>query len=263
VFSHRHVLTQQIALTSDNHLEFFSLTSWRRPYTFLALVPSWNHEPFIRGFSQVCKLRVRLHMSTIFHISQVCKLEDVSYSCIHQQFGQEFLTATLLYQNLSSLSFILFHFLLCNFAANVLQPHLVDNKGEALEDLLCLLEYSWSHLWCSFEVLLLQCFLVFPCLHCFTWRAKQIILFWDTLVVVLLLIFVGCFYLGLQSILQVIWKRFTFLFYFVARIYISASYQRLGGVDFRSENSFVQPSKDSFILCFHFRQLIIHFQAFL
>jgi hypothetical protein len=43
-------LTQQIALTSDNHLEFFSLTSWRRPYTFLAPVPGWNHEPFIRGF---------------------------------------------------------------------------------------------------------------------------------------------------------------------------------------------------------------------
>ena len=43
-------LTQQIALTSDNHLEFFSLTSWRRPYTFLAFVSGWNHEPFIRGF---------------------------------------------------------------------------------------------------------------------------------------------------------------------------------------------------------------------
>jgi hypothetical protein len=49
VLSHRHVLTQQIALTSDNHLEFFSLMSWRRPYTFLAPVPGWNHEPYIQG----------------------------------------------------------------------------------------------------------------------------------------------------------------------------------------------------------------------
>jgi hypothetical protein len=29
-------------------------------------------------------MRVRLHIAAIFHISQVFKLEDVSYSCIHQ-----------------------------------------------------------------------------------------------------------------------------------------------------------------------------------
>jgi hypothetical protein len=39
-----------IFFTSDNHLEFFSLASWRRPSTFLAPVPSWNHKPFINGF---------------------------------------------------------------------------------------------------------------------------------------------------------------------------------------------------------------------
>jgi phosphoribosyl-AMP cyclohydrolase len=48
-------------------------------------VPGWNHEPFLGDFSQVCKLRVRLHIVVIFHISQVCKMEDVSYSCIHQR----------------------------------------------------------------------------------------------------------------------------------------------------------------------------------
>ena len=81
---HRHVLTQHIALTSDNHLEFFSLTSWRRPYIFIALSQAQTMNPLLGDFSQVYKLRVRLHMAAIFHISQVCKLEDVSYSCIHQ-----------------------------------------------------------------------------------------------------------------------------------------------------------------------------------
>jgi hypothetical protein len=85
VLIHRHVLTQHIALTSDNHLEFFSLTSWRRPYIFIALSQAQTMNPLLGDFSQVYKLRVRLHMAAIFHISQVCKLEDVSYSCIHQQ----------------------------------------------------------------------------------------------------------------------------------------------------------------------------------
>ena len=66
-------LTQQIALILDNHLELFSLTSWRRPYTFLVFVPGWNHEPLLGAFSQVCKMRVRLHITSIFHISQVVR----------------------------------------------------------------------------------------------------------------------------------------------------------------------------------------------
>jgi hypothetical protein len=51
-------------------------------------VPSFvsgrNHEPFLGAFSQVCKLRERLHIAAMIHTSQVCKLENVSHSCIHQ-----------------------------------------------------------------------------------------------------------------------------------------------------------------------------------
>jgi hypothetical protein len=53
-------------------------------YTFLALSQAGTTNPLLGAFSQVCKLRVRLHIAAIFHISQICKLEDVSYSCIHQ-----------------------------------------------------------------------------------------------------------------------------------------------------------------------------------
>jgi hypothetical protein len=52
-------------------------------------VPSFvlgrNHVPFLGAFSQVCKLRERLHIAAMIHTSQVCELENVSHSCIHQQ----------------------------------------------------------------------------------------------------------------------------------------------------------------------------------
>jgi hypothetical protein len=47
-----------------------------------------NHEPFLGAFSQVCKLRERIHIAAMIHTSQVCKLENVSHSCTHQQVPQ-------------------------------------------------------------------------------------------------------------------------------------------------------------------------------
>jgi hypothetical protein len=50
VLSHRHVLTQHIAFTSDNHLEFLSLTSWRRPSLCSWLCPKQEPRTLHRGF---------------------------------------------------------------------------------------------------------------------------------------------------------------------------------------------------------------------
>jgi hypothetical protein len=60
VLSHRHVLTQQIAFTSNNHLDF-SLTSWRRPSLHSCLCLRQEPRTLLGAFSQVCKLRERLH----------------------------------------------------------------------------------------------------------------------------------------------------------------------------------------------------------
>jgi hypothetical protein len=50
----------------------------------------------------------------------------------------------------------------------------VDNKSEALENLLCAFGVFLVLLYgVLFEVILLQLFLVFLCLHCSTWRPKQ------------------------------------------------------------------------------------------
>jgi hypothetical protein len=43
-----------------------------------------NHIPFLGALSQVCKLRERLQIAAMIHTSQVCKLENVSHSFIHQ-----------------------------------------------------------------------------------------------------------------------------------------------------------------------------------
>jgi hypothetical protein len=86
---------------------------------------------------------------------------------------------------------------------------------------------------------------------------------WEGLVVVLLIVFVGCFYRGLESILQVSLDPLTSLFYSVERIYLFAGHQRLGGVNFRSGNSLVQPSKASIIFLLSFPAFFSYFQAFL
>ena len=71
-------LSHWIIIWSSSH----SLNGWGHLYV-PSSVSSRNHAPFLGAFSQVCKLRERLHIAAMIHTSQVCKLENVSHSCNH------------------------------------------------------------------------------------------------------------------------------------------------------------------------------------
>jgi hypothetical protein len=64
------ILSSSHSLNGGGHLYVPSSVSGR------------NHVPFLGDFSQVCKMRERLHIDAMIHTSQVCKLENVSHRCM-------------------------------------------------------------------------------------------------------------------------------------------------------------------------------------
>jgi hypothetical protein len=59
------------------------LSIWRRSSLHSNSVSNRNHTPFSGAFSQFVSWRMS-HIAAIIHIPQVCKLENVSHSCNHQ-----------------------------------------------------------------------------------------------------------------------------------------------------------------------------------
>jgi hypothetical protein len=64
---------------------FSQLSEWRRSSLHSISVSDMNHVPFFRGFLSGSYAERKTHIAAMIHISQVCKLENVSHSYNHQK----------------------------------------------------------------------------------------------------------------------------------------------------------------------------------
>jgi hypothetical protein len=86
-----HTFTLCLATSTSNSLDRLShwIIIWSSSRSLNGgghlYVPSsisgMNRVPYLGAFSQVCKLRERLHIAAMIHTSQVCKLENVLKYC--------------------------------------------------------------------------------------------------------------------------------------------------------------------------------------